>query len=418
MNDLSSPPLADRTLSNERLAEIDAYYSNEVASGRMAGLVYGIAHHGKLVRSNAIGHADIENGRAMAPDTVFRLYSMTKPIAAVALMILHAEGRFQLDDPVSLYLPEFADMRVLRAADAAPDDTVPAEREMTIRDVLQHTAGLGMGFGIGGTGERLLAEAVVYDPAETLDDQMRKVASIPLCTQPGQVWSYSLSPDIQARLVEILSGESFGAFLQRRLFDPLGMKDTAFAPRPDMVARLARVYWQKDGALSPWIADNVPETPPGLPAWPAAFANLHDTSLSYERGSFGLYSTLDDYLRFAQMLLDGGSHAGGRILPEETVRLMATDHLGEVPMIWPLQGLGFGLGMAVLRDPAKAGYAGTPGMFHWDGAAATIMWIDPKEDLVVVALSQHLMVPGRDPDSFGAEMRNRVYAALPDRAAL
>lgn len=393
------------------LAGVDAFYRAKVADGRMAGIVYAVAHRGAVIHTSAIGYADREAGTPLAPDSVFRLYSMTKPLTAVALMILHEEGRFTLDDPVSDYLPEFADPRVLRAVDAAPADTVPAERPITIRDVLRHTAGLGLGMGMGGTGEQLLAREVMYDPTETLADQMIKVARTPLSWQPGTNWAYSLAPDLQARLVEVLSGQSFDAFLHQRILDPLGMTDTAFAPRPDMVRRLARLYRLKGDTLAAWSPDDLPPLPFDL-VWPAALANLNDTSLSYVRGSFGLYSTAGDYLRFARMLLNGGGLDGVRILAPETVTLMSTDQLGDIPMSWDVQGLGFGLGFAVIKEPARTLSGGTAGTFYWDGAAGTVFWVDPERDLAVVALVQHLLVPGVDPHALDAELHHQIYPAL------
>lgn len=398
-------------MSNARLAGVDAFYREKVAEGRMAGIVYAVAHRGEVIHTGAIGFADRDAGIPLLPDSVFRLYSMTKPLTAVALMMLHEEGRFTLDDPVSDYLPAFADMQVLRAADAAPADTVPAECAITVRDILRHTAGLGLGMGMGGTGEQMLAAEIVYDPNETLADEMVKVARTPLSWQPGSVWYYSLAPDLQARLVEVLSGTSFDIFLKDRVLDPLGMTSTAFAPRPDMVERLTKLYRMKGGLLAAWAPDDLPPLPFDL-AWPAALANLNDTSLSYVRGAFGLYSTAGDYLRFARMLLNGGELEGRRILARETVTLMSTDQLGDIPMLWDVQGLGFGLGFAVIKDPAKTLSGGTAGTFYWDGAAGTVFWVDPGKDVAVVALVQHLLVPGVDPHALDAELHHQIYPAL------
>lgn len=402
----------DLGFSREALDRIDTLYRERVAAGEMAGFVYAVARRGRVVRRSAIGHADIESGREMALDTVFRLASMTKPITAVALMILYQEGKFGLDDPVADYLPEFAEMRVLPTPTSAPEEAVPAERPITIRHLLQHRAGFGLGLGIGATGEALLVQARVYDPDDDLADEMRKLSRVPLCYQPGTVWNYSLSPDVQARLVEVLSGEDFEAFVQSRILGPLGMNDTGFTPLPNILDRMAAIYWPDGERLAAWHDESVPPVPPIIPAWPEPFASLHDASIRYVRGSFGLYSTLEDYLRFAQMLLNGGVLGDVRILSEETVRLMSTDSLGEAPMLWPVQGLGFGLGFAVLRDAATAGYSGSPGVLHWDGALGTIMWIDPANELVVVGMAQHFMIPTLTPDALGAEMRNHVYAAL------
>lgn len=241
---------------------------------------------------------------------------------------------------------------------------------------------------------------------------MAKVAAVPLCTQPGRTWAYSLAPDLQARLVEVLSGERFADFVARRITGLLGMTDTGFIARPDMVERLTKLYWMKDGALTAWAGDSAPPVPPFLRSWPSAFAHIDDSACAQERGSFGLYTTLGDYLRFAQMLLDRGKWRDERLLEESTVKLMATDQLGDIPMPWDVQGLGFGLGFAVIKDPAATRAPGTAGTFYWDGAAGTVFWVDPANDMVVVALAQHLLIPGLDPHAIAAELRRLIYPAL------
>lgn len=414
-------PRADREtagFSVDKLAAIDAHYGDRVSRGEIAGIVYAVARGGELVHANAVGYAKVDERAPLSLDTVFRLYSMTKPVSAVALMMLYDEGRFGLDEPVSTYLPEFAEISVFPSseffcASEAPDvETAPAAQPITIKHVLTHTAGLPLGLGVGGRSEKMLGELELYRRDETLADQMKKVAGVPLAAQPGTMWSYSLSSDIQARLVEVLSGVTFDRFLQGRLFEPLGMKDTAFALRPDMVQRLADVHWRDGDRLVRWWSENLPPLPPGVPRWPKVMAELDDVCASYVRGAFGLFSTLDDYLRFAQMLLNRGQFAGRRFLSAETMYLMSRDHIGDLPMMWPVQGLGFGLGFAVIKDPAKTGFLGTTGTYYWDGAAATVFWVDPVEDLVVVGLTQHLQVPGIDPHLLGAELHNLVYAAL------
>jgi len=407
-------PLEDAGVAPEALEQLDASFRERVEAGRMAGIVYAVARHGHLVHQSAIGHADIETGRAMALDTVFRLASMTKPVTAIALMMLHEEGRFALDDPLSAYLPAFADIKALRTLDAAPDDVVDLDRPITIRHILQHSAGLGLGLGIGLTGEALLAAMDPYNPRHSLADDVDNVAKVPLVYQPGTIWNYSLAPDIQARLVEILSGESFAGFIQKRIFSPLGMVDTSFAVREDMAGRVASVYWRDGETLTRWREGAMPPLPPIISKWPQPFFNLDNFDVVSERGSFGLYSTVGDYLRFAQMLLNGGELGGVRIIGADTLDLMTADSVGDLPLMWPVQGLGFGLGFAVLRDPKAAGYAGTPGMFHWDGALGTVMWVDRERDLVVVGMAQHLLIEELTPDALGAELRNHIYPALLD----
>lgn len=411
---LTSAPPEDTGVERGALERLDASFGERVEAGRMAGIVYAVARHGRLVHQSAIGKADIGTGRAMTPDTVFRLASMTKPVTAIALMMLHEEGLFALDDPLSAYLPAFADIKVLPTLDAAPDDAVDLDRPITIRHILQHNAGLGLGLGIGLTGEALLAKLDIYNPAHSLADDVNNVAQVPLIYQPGTVWNYSLSPDIQARLVEILSGEGFADFLQKRIFGPLGMVDTGFAVRDDMADRVASVYWREGETLTRWRDGAMPPLPPIISKWPQPFFNLDNLDVVSERGSFGLYSTIGDYLRFAQMLLNGGELDGVRIIGAATLDLMIADSIGDIPLLWPVQGLGFGLGFAVLRDPKAAGYAGTPGMFHWDGALGTVMWVDRARDLVVVGMAQHVLIEELTPDALGAELRNHIYPALLD----
>ncbi|WP_447752368.1 serine hydrolase domain-containing protein [Sphingopyxis fribergensis] len=407
-------PIEYASVARDALERLDASFRERGEAGRMAGIVYAVARHGHLVHQSAIGLADIDTGRAMAPDTVFRLASMTKPVTAIALMLLHEEGRFALDDPLSAYLPAFADIKVLRSLDAAPDDVVDLDRPITIRHILQHSAGLGLGLGIGLTGEALLAATDPYNPSHSLADDVDNVAKVPLVYQPGTIWNYSLAPDIQARLVEILSGESFAGFIQKRIFAPLGMVDTSFAVREDMAGRVASVYWRDGETLTRWREGAMPPLPPIISKWPQPFFNLDNLDVVSERGSFGLYSTVGDYLRFAQMLLNGGELGGVRIIGAETLDLMTADSVGDLPLMWPVQGLGFGLGFAVLRDPKAAGYAGTPGMFHWDGALGTVMWVDRERGLVVVGMAQHLLIEELTPDALGAELRNHIYPALLD----
>ena len=394
-----------------KLDEIDRLYEGKVAAGQMSGIAYAVARGGRVVHAKAIGYADLETRAELALDSVFRLMSMTKPITAVALMMLYDEGRFGLDDALASYLPEFAGLTVLRDPDAPAEDVVPLARAIMIRDVLRHTTGYGLGFGMGGTHEKLLAKTAIYVAGETLADEMAKITTVPLEAQPGALWNYSLSPDIQARLVEVFSGLTFERFLQTRVFDPLRMPDTRFALRPDMADRLAATYWMGADGLVRWAEKTMPPALPGID-WPEPLLRLDERDLAFERGAFGLYSTLGDYMRFAQMLLGGGVLDGQRLLSEATVKLMATDQLGDIPMDWKVKGLGFGLGFAVVKQPADMGFAGTAGTFYWDGSAGTIFWVDPARDLIVVALAQHLFVPGLDPQSINAEMHDLVYAAL------
>ncbi|OYX36554.1 MAG: hypothetical protein B7Y99_00910 [Caulobacterales bacterium 32-69-10] len=400
--------------SPEGLVRIDAAFQNRIDAGLATGFVYAVARKGKLVAASALGHVSATDRSPLALDSVFRLMSMTKPVTAVALMMLFEEGLLDLADPVSKYLPEFAEGSVLKAVDGPADETEPLARPITVQDILRHTSGYGLGlgrpFGVSPTHEGLLADQGVYWFDESLADQMARIASVPLATQPGAVWNYSLSPDIQARLVEVLSGQDFATFLRARIFEPLSMKDTGFTASPDMRARLAGLSWMGPEGLTAWAPTTLPPEFPGTP-WPEPIARL-DEAQAYERGAFGLYSTAGDYLRFAQTLLDGGRHVGGQLLKAETIALMARDHLGDIPIEWKVKGVGFGLGFAVIKDAAATGFAGADGTYYWDGAAGTIFWVDPENELVVVALAQHLLVPGMDPQAVNAAMHDLIYAAL------
>jgi CubicO group peptidase (beta-lactamase class C family) len=400
--------------SSQRLDYIDQFYSEKVKRGELAGIVTLIARHGKIVHFNAVGFADIDHKKKLQTDSLFRLYSMTKPIASTALMMLYEEGRFQLNDPLSKYIPAFAHLRVLSTPNAALDDTVPLERPPTIQDVLRHTAGFSHG------GQQNAVD-VAYNKADlfgldvSLAQMIDKLSRIPLRCQPGTKFIYSIGPDVQARLVEILSGMSFDEFLQKRLFGPLGMKNTDFWLAADKAPRLAKVYWVKDGMLRP--LDAAHGHPDGGFLVQPGSVNSYTVNHIRKGGSYGLVSSAQDYWRFAQMLLNGGVLDGTRILSPQVVRYMTRDHLGAIEM--PLldgrpsdgrpAGVGFGLGFAIMKDPAAAGFMSSEGTYYWAGAAATHFWVDPKEDLVVVAMSQHMGEPGGE---LWPQIRTLVYSAL------
>lgn len=317
--------------SAERLDRIDRFYGAKVKSGEMAGIVTLVARHGKIVQFSAIGYADTGMRRKLEKGATFRLYSMTKPIAATALMILYEEGKFQLDDPISKYIPEFANIRVLRTPDSPITDTVPAVREPTIHDLFRHTAGLMH----GGEPKKnavdaAYIEADLFGLDTSLADMIRRLAKIPLRYQPGVKFEYSIGQDVQARLVQLLSGMPFDEFLQKRLFGPLGMKDSGYWTKDS--SRLAAVHWSKDGRLVPC------DTTHGCPK-PTSFLlessniNSYTTNHVHQGGSYGLFATTEDYWRFAQMMLNGGTLNGHRLLSPSTVHYMARDHLGAVSLL-------------------------------------------------------------------------------------
>lgn len=415
---MSTSMAEDLGFSRERLANMDQFRATQVAKGEMAGIVTLIARHGKVAHFSTVGYADLGSQRKMDPNTIFRWHSMTKPIVSTALMMLYEEGKFQLVDPVAKYIPEFAGLHVLRAQDAPLTDTVPAIREPTIHDLLRHTAGFARGLGRrdGASENRAVdaayLEADLFNADTSLAGMMTKLARIPLRHQPGTTWDYSVSADIQARLVEILSGTSIDHFLQRRLFGPLGMQDSGF--RVKEPARLAAVHWWKEGKVVP--CDDVHGYPePTNYLLEPANINSYTRDNAHKSGSNGLVGAVTDYWRFAQMMLNGGELEGQRILSRNTVQYMARDHLGAVFIPNPggvPSGMGFGLGFAVMKDPVAMGIHGSEGQFFWFGSSHALFWIDPKEDLVVVAMAQHMALPPLAINVFLSQIRAMVYGAL------
>jgi CubicO group peptidase (beta-lactamase class C family) len=396
--------------SAERLAYIDRFYGDKVKKGEMAGIVTLIARHGKVAHFSAVGYADAAKKTKLETDTIFRLYSMTKPIASTALMMLYEEGRFQLSDPVSKYIPEFANLRVMRDPNGRLDDTVPASKPPTMQDVFRHTVGFSHGL-MENEYDAQYTKANVFGLDVSLAEMMTRLSKIPLRHQPGTQYLYGVGPDIQARLVEVLSGMPFDAFLEKRLFQPLGMRDAGFWALGDKAKRLATVHWDKQGKLTP--LDEKHGYPQGGALFQPWSVNSYTAKHKHLGGSFGLVSTAEDYWRFAQMMLNGGQLEGVRILSPQTVRYMARDHLGKIGMDTmggAFQGTGFGLGFAVVQDPAAAGYMSSEGTFYWGGAAGTVFWIDPKENLAVVAMTQHMSVPAIA--SLWTDVRTLVYSAL------
>jgi CubicO group peptidase (beta-lactamase class C family) len=396
--------------SAKRLAYIDEFYADKVNKGELAGIVTLVARHGKIVHFSPVGWADIERKHKMETDTIVRLYSMTKPIASTALMMLYEEGRFQMSDPVKKYIPEFANLRVLRNPSGPLDDTVAVVHAPTMQDLMRHTAGFTHGIGTDAYDSQY-TKANVFGLDTSLAEMMTRLSKMPLRYQPGTKFVYSVGPDVQARLVEILSGMPFDQFLEKRLFQPLGMKDAGFWVPADKAKRLATVYWAKDGKLLP-LDEQHGHPEGGILVQPWS-VNSYTVNHKHKGGSFGLVATAEDYWRFAQMMLNGGELGATRILSPQVVHYMARDHLGSIPIDEPGErpsGMGFGLGFGIMKDPAAAGHMSSEGSFFWAGAAATHFWIDPKEDLVVVAMTQHMGVPAAD--ELWSQLRTLVYSAL------
>lgn len=389
-------------MSSDRLARLHDAMQELVDQGRLAGITTMIARHGRIADFRTYGYRDIEAGDSMAEDAIFRIYSMSKPITGVALMILHEEGKFRLSDPVVRYIPEFADLKVATGWGEGGPILEDPSHPLTIRELMTHTAGFAYGIGDPHPADRLYASAGVLDPGQTLHDMIQKLAGLPLRRQPGTGWVYSISVDIQGYLVEVLSGQPFDEFLQERIFDPLGMVDTGFHVPAEDHGRFAQVYgYDEAGSLVP------PPDPEGpIESWPFL------SPATFFSGGGGLVSTTIDYMRFCQMLLNGGELDGVRILSPTTVRLMATNHLPrEVGEYSP--GQGFGLDFSVVLDPVEAGTF-SAGEYFWGGAAGTWFWIDPVEDLVFVGMIQQF--GGRRPDVRSIS-RQLTYGALTESTA-
>lgn len=361
-------------------ARIDSALRSLVESGRIAGISALVWEKDREVYYNAFGFADREASIPMDRNTITRIYSMTKPITGVALMTLYEKGMFQLDDPLSKYAPEFANMKVFTGVDGAGKPILePAKREITIRDITRHTAGFA-GEQHPVLGE-LVRKADLMNPSNTLAQMAGKLAGLPLAFHPGEQWAYGLSVDVQAFLVERLSGKPFDAYLRETIFEPLGMKTTRYVVPENDRPRLAAMYRRgEDGTLT------------RIPDEQANAFNAQDWAL--KPGGFGLTSTLDDYMRFARMLVNKGTLEGVTILKPETVKLMATNHLDEniTERMWlPSKGqVGFGIDFAVrLRPPASADENnGVVGEFFWDGAASTLFWVDPVNEVTAVLFVQ------------------------------
>jgi CubicO group peptidase (beta-lactamase class C family) len=359
-------------MSSQRLARLTSAMKTLSDSGQLSGVVTMVAKDGKVVHFEASGQRDVANGAPMQKDTIFRIYSMSKPITGVAMMILFEEGKWQLNDPVSKHIPEFANLKVAQANPATGAVTpVAPEHPMTMRELMSHSGGLTYGV-FGSTAvDKMYVDANVLDPNQPMQAMIDKLAKIPLLFQPGERWHYSVSVDVQGYLVEKLSGMPFPQFLQERVFDPLGMKDTAFHVPADKMDRFAAFYTlDKDRKLAPHPSADYTKQP-ALPS-----------------GGGGLVSTASDYMRFCQMLLNGGELDGRRVLSPLTIKLMRTNMLpGSASTMSP--GTGFGLDFAVAEDPAAGGGYGGEGTYYWGGYAGTWFWIDPVYELVVVGMIQH-----------------------------
>lgn len=410
--DPSSPEAVG--MSSARLGRIGPVMESYVNERGVAGISTMVSRRGRIVHSAQFGYQDKEAGTPMSADTVFRIYSMTKPIVSTALMLLHEEGRFQLEHPVAQYLPAFATTKVL----GADGELVDQARPMQIRDLLAHTSGLTYDFMADNPVAQLYRDArIMNDATRTLEAVIDELATIPLAYQPGSRWHYSVGIDVAARLIEVLSGQSVGDFLHERLFGPLGMVDTGFGVPADQLHRLSAMYG---------LPDLIGQNYSFVQLFEAALAGFNeridvsatyptDTPEVFQRGGVGLFSTAADYMRFGQMLAAGGTLDGVRVVGRKTLELMHANHLPAELLPYELLGLpnpgmGFGLGSRVMLDVAATAGSGSVGEYGWAGAAKTYYWVDPAEDLVGVFMSQYMtgmQLPERD-------FRSLVYQAIDD----
>ena len=394
--DLEAVAPADVGVSAKRLERLTAGMQGMIDDGKLAGVVTLMARGGKLVHVHVAGVQDVESGAPMERDSIFRIYSMTKPITGVALMMLYEEGKWRLNDPVSRFIPGFAGLQV-HAGDRANGEPrlVDAERPMTMAELMSHAGGLGYGLGTANHVDRLYREQRVLNADEPLQAMIDKLSNLPLLAQPGTRWYYSVGVDVQGYLVEQLSGQPFPEFLQERIFDPLGMGDTAFYVPEEKLDRVALIYGAgDDGGLERF---DMGPTRTEMPAGPS--------------GGGGLWGTADDYLRFTQMLLNGGELDGVRLLAPRTVELMHTNFLSPEALATMRPGQGFGLDFATVHDPAAAGEPYAKGSYYWGGAAGTWFWIDPQTDLTFVGMIQHRGAAVREVQGIS---RNLAYQAVVD----
>jgi CubicO group peptidase (beta-lactamase class C family) len=377
----------DAGMSTERLQRIHEAMERHIDAGEISGAVTLVARRGKIVHFQAHGLMDIESKKPMTTDAIFRIASMTKPITGVAVMMMVEEGKIRLTDPVSKFIPEFKDTKVAVARDSLvphpaghtsgePDFYLePAYRELTVRDLLTHTSGLMS----GEIGAREGARIAPKSPTETLATYVPRLGAVPLDFQPGTQWAYSgaAGPEVLGRIVEIVSGQPYDQFLRTRIFEPLGMKDTFFYPPDDRRPRLVTLY---------------DKSPKGLPK--SANQDGLSTKTFFGAGG-GLMSTAEDYLQFAQMLLNGGKLNGHVLLSPRTVQLMASNQVGDMfngKLGRPADGMGYGLLMGIVEDSVASGLRVTTGSFGWDGVFGTQTWIDPTEKMVTILMIQTQVV--------------------------
>jgi len=411
-------------MSSGRLERITTWLDQQVSSNRLAGCSALVSRHGEIVYQQSTGQADVEAGKPFADNTIVRAYSMTKPVTTVAAMMLYEEGCFQLDDPIALYLPEFLETQVWAGGDASLTETSPQQTPITVRHVMTHTSGLTYGFMQTNVVDEAYRKAGIGEPSDikNLEEWVKRAAAIPLICQPGSQWNYSISTDVLGRLVEVWSGLTLEEFFQQKVFAPLKMVDTGFEVKAENQGRFSALYAPLSGGDMSNVArsgDALTEKKTGIKLQEGSGNSSYFKPAKVYSGGGGLVSTMSDYARFCQMLLNGGELDGSRVLGRKTVEYMRTNQLpnnGDMAdmgqPVWSetsYDGIGFGLGFAVVLDPVKAHIITSVGEHHWGGAASTFFWIDPEEDLYVIFLTQ--LIPSST-YPIRRELRTRVYQAI------
>jgi CubicO group peptidase (beta-lactamase class C family) len=394
-----------------RLARIGPAMQAYVDRGAYAGVCVLVARGGEVAYAQTFGHSDRDAKTAMGEDAIFRLYSMTKPIVCTALMTLVEEARIRLYDPVAKYIPAFAGVKVLDAK----GELVAPRRPMRVRDLMTHTSGLTYGFLEDSPVSRQYARGKLFDARAPLAEAIDDLATFPLAFQPGERFHYSVGIDVAARLIEVVSGQKLGVFLRERLLAPLKMNDTDFVVPDAKRARVATMYGRPD-ITAPGVTSRT-----AFEQWREGYNERIDVSKTYpvdapglfERGGHGLFGTIGDYFRFAEMLANGGALDGVRIIGRKTLELMHMNHLPAALLPieiggMPLLGYGFGLGSRVLLDVAASGAPGSVGEYGWSGAAKTHFWVDPKEHIVALFMTQSIL----SFDLPELDLRALVYQAL------
>lgn len=396
--------------SEQRLEIIQAFVERYVEDGKLPGYLCMVSRHGAEAYFLAHGSMDVERSKPMARDTIFRIYSMTKPITSVALMMLYEQGRFQLDDPVARYIPAWKDLKVFTSGDESAFEVSDLARAMTIKDLFTHTSGLTYGFMNSHPVDAMYRANKIGGMVVggTLQDMVAKLADIPLQFTPGSQWNYSVATDVLGYLVQLFSDQDLDAYVAQRIAGPLGMTDTGFMVPADKVDRFSACYERVTKNDTFQLQDD-----------PEQSSYLHRPT--FFSGGGGMVSTLDDYHRFTKMLLGRGELAGVRLLGRKTVAYMTTNHMPGgrdlAAMGQPVfsetsyEGIGFGLGFSVVVDPAAANVLDSIGEFAWGGAASTYFWVDPVEELIVIFMTQ-LLPSSSYP--IRRQLKTLVYQALVD----